>query len=67
MKRVEEIKKYQEMDITGLEAELTVLEKSLIGDRLKVRAGKLDNVSVVDKAKKSIARIKTIINAKSLE
>ena len=55
------------MDIAGLEAELDVLEKSLIGDRLKVRAGKLDNFSVVDKSKKSVARIKTIINAKTLE
>lgn len=67
MKRVEEIKKYQDLNIAGLEAELTVLEKTLIGDRLKVRAGKLDNTSIVEKTKKSIARIKTIINAKSLE
>ncbi len=67
MKRTEDIKKYSEMDLAGLESELNSLEKSLISDRLKARAGKLDNISSIAKQKKNIARIKTVINMKSVE
>lgn len=67
MKKTEELKKYLKMDVSGLEAELQGLEKDLVSDRLRVRAGKLENISAISKKKKTIARIKTLINAKEAE
>ena len=67
MKTTEETKKYKEMDIAQLDALLLSLKKELMGNTLKVKAGKMNNFSVVSKAKKNIARINTIISEKEME
>lgn len=67
MKTTEDIKKYRAMTKEQLEKELTVLEHSAMTNKLRVAAGKLDNFSLVCKAKKNIARVETIINEKDGE
>lgn len=67
MKKTEEIKKYQEMSLDNLKSTLKDLKKELVSNSLKVQAEKLTNYSVVSKTKKSIARINTLISAKSAE
>jgi len=67
MKANEQIKKYSEMTSEKLVAELKDTKKKLASDILKVQAGKLDNYSAINKQKKNIARISTIINGKNLE
>jgi ribosomal protein L29 len=67
MKKVEEIKKYQEMSLENLKSTLKDLKKELVSNSLKVQAEKLTNYSVISKTKKSIARINTLISAKSAE
>jgi len=67
MKSTEQIKKYTEMSNDALVKELDLLERELSNNFLKVQADKLQNNSVISKAKKNIARIKTILSAKSAE
>jgi ribosomal protein L29 len=67
MKKTEEMKKFREMSLEHLGKELETLERELMNSNLKVAAGKLGNFSTIEKQKKNIARIKTIINEKSEE
>lgn len=67
MKKVEDIKKYREMKVEQLEASLLDLKKGIISDSLKIKAGKANNFAIIEKSRKSIARIKTIISEKGLE
>ena len=67
MKSTEEIKKYLSMDTLKLESELKDLQKKHIEYSLKVKAGKLDNFSLVRKTRKEIARLQSIISGKNLE
>jgi ribosomal protein L29 len=64
MKITEEIKNLRSLDIEKLEKELYETEKKLLEENLKVKAGKLDNYSLISKSKKKVARISTIINEK---
>ncbi len=67
MKKVEDIKKYREMKVDQLQALVLDLEKEMMHDTLKIKAGKMNNFSVVSKVRKNIARIKTIINEQEAE
>lgn len=64
MKITEEIKNLKSLGQEQLEKELLETKKKLMQDSLRVKAGKLDNYSVISKNKKKIARISTIINEK---
>jgi len=62
MKSAEELKKYRSMNQEEIRKELADLERKHIAESLKVRAGKQANHSSVDKLRKSVARIQTILN-----
>lgn len=64
MKITEEIKNLRSLDVEKLEKELHETKKKLLEENLKVKAGKLDNYSLISKSKKKAARISTIINEK---
>jgi len=67
MKKIEELKKMREMNLEHLEKELVQSEKEFTGTKLRVTAGKMANYSQIDKIRKNIARLKTIINEKFAE
>jgi ribosomal protein L29 len=64
MKTTEETKKIKEMTDIQLKSELAATRKKLAGDILRVKAGKLDNYSLIKKNKRFVARITTILNEK---
>lgn len=67
MKSIEETKKYREMAADKLVLELAEVRRNLAHAELKVQAGKLDKYSDIEKLRKSVARISTIISEKSAE
>ena len=67
MKSTEETKKYREMPVDKLSLELVEIRRNLAHAELKVQAGKLDKYSDLEKLRKSVARISTIISEKSAE
>ena len=67
MKSKETMKKYEGMKKTELVSELKHLRTDYTLLSLKVRAGKEDNISQVNKIRKDIARLKTVINSQVLE
>ncbi len=62
MKSTEEIKKYREMKVDQLQALVLDMEKEMMHDTLKIKAGKMNNFSQIQKIRKNIARINTIIS-----
>ena len=60
MKVKEQMKKYRGMKDSELTSELKDMEKELALANLKVKVGKLEDISSVNKMKKNIARVKTI-------
>ena len=64
MKTNETIKKYRAMKESDLAKELKSLQKDFTLISLKVKAGKHDNISAANKARKDIARVKTLIMEK---
>jgi len=67
MKAKEELNNLRSLDIKKLDTELNDAERKLIESSLKVKAGKMDNYSIIDKTKKRIARINSIKFEKNLE
>lgn len=67
MKRLEEIKIYRDMSKDKLLLELTEIQKKCANINLQIKAGKESNVSLLNKTKKSIARIKTLISENETE
>jgi ribosomal protein L29 len=64
MKNTEELKNLRTLDTDKLQKELLDAKKTHVNENLRVKAGKLDNYSLISKSKKKIARISTIINEK---
>lgn len=64
MKNTEELKNLRALEMDKLDKELLEAKKKLLNENLKVKAGKLDNYSLIAKSKKRVARISTIINEK---
>jgi ribosomal protein L29 len=64
MKIKEELKNLRGLDADKLAKELSETRKKVYEDTLKVKAGKLDNFSLVSKNRKLAARISTLINEK---
>jgi len=64
MKTTEELKNLRTLDLDKLEKELNDAKKKLLEENLRVKAGKLDNNSLISKSRKKVARISTIINEK---
>lgn len=65
MKIKEQMKKYREMKDAELAIELKKIKKELTLSSLKVKVGKLTNISQVKKIKKNIARINSVISEKA--
>ena len=65
MKITEQIKKYRGMKDTELVSELKNLKKELTLVSLKVKVGKQADISQVNKIKKNIARLNSIISEKA--
>jgi ribosomal protein L29 len=61
MKNTETVKKLRAMKEPELIKEMRSLQKDYTLASLKVKAGKQDNFSAVDKLKKDIARVKTLL------
>ena len=67
MKIKEELKKLKSMELPKLEVELKETQRKFIDYSLKTQAGKMENYSLINKTRKMIARIKSIISEKNLE
>lgn len=61
MKIKEQMKKYREMKDSELAMELKNMRKELALISLKVKVGKLTNISEVKKVKRNIARINSVV------
>ncbi len=61
MKSTEELKKYRSMSREEVVQELAALTKKYTAESLRVKAGKQENHSSVDKLRKSVARAQTIL------
>ena len=64
MKNTESLKKYRAMSEKDLVSELKNVKKEQTLATLKVGAGKEDNFSQIEKLRKNIARIKTLLAEK---
>lgn len=64
MKVIEEMKKFRTMKESELISELKNKQNHLALISLKVKVGKHDNVSEINKLKKEVARVNTIITEK---
>jgi ribosomal protein L29 len=64
MKIKEQVKKFRDMKEPDLAAELKNVKKELALASLKVKVGKLDDISKIKKMKKNIARINSILSEK---
>jgi ribosomal protein L29 len=64
MKNTETVKKFRAMKEADLLKEIKSLQKDYTLASLKVKAGKQDNFSAVDKLKKDIARARTLLTEK---
>ena len=64
MKNIENLKKYRAMSEKDLKSELKSIKKDQLLASLKVGAGKEDNFSQIQKLRKNIARIKTLLAEK---
>ncbi|MFA4996451.1 MAG: 50S ribosomal protein L29 [Patescibacteria group bacterium] len=60
MKIQEQLKKFRAMNDSELASELKKIKKELALASLKVKVGKLDDISQVNKIKKNIARINSV-------
>jgi ribosomal protein L29 len=67
MKSAEEIKIYREMGKEKLALELVELQKKCANISLQIKAGKESNVSLLNKTKKNIARVLTLISESEME
>ena len=54
--------KAKKMDIKSLRSEVNLLRKSLLNFRFQKTTGQLEKTSEIRKARKKIARLKTLIN-----
>jgi len=61
----EQMKKYREMKDAELATELKNIQKELTLSSLKVKVGKLTDISQVKKMKRNVARINSIISEKA--
>lgn len=59
------IVEFRKKDIEQLKQELFVLRKEIFGKRLQYSAGHLSDFSCFKKARRDIARIKTLIKEKT--
>ena len=64
MKTTEELKKFKAMTAEQLVTELDAIQKKYQLTSLKVQAGKEANYSQVDKLRKDVARLQTLISEK---
>lgn len=62
MKKSEELKKYCSMKTPELKAELNNIKQEYVLYSLKVKAGKVTDFSKINKLRKNIAQIKTVLN-----
>mgnify|MGYP001595942960 CR=1 FL=1 len=61
------VNEYRKLKILDLEKKETELKHELFGIRFKMHVGGLEKVHNIQKIKKDIARVKTIINEKKKE
>lgn len=64
MKIKKQIEKLHSLDAQKLRENLQKAEHQLFSARLDLRVGKMTDFSSIEKARKNVARIKTIINQK---
>ncbi len=60
-----EAQKIREMDVATIEKTIEELKQELFNLRFQAAVGKLENTDKIGKAKKSIARMKTVLNARA--
>ncbi len=65
VKKETEIQKIQKMDDATINKNIEDLKKELFNLRFQAAVGKLENTDKIGKAKKSIARMKTVLNARA--
>lgn len=61
------VEKYNEMAVADLYIKEKELKSEVVKLRIKHTAAQLEDTSVISKAKKEIAKIKTVISAKEME
>jgi large subunit ribosomal protein L29 len=57
--------KVREMDVAAIEKEIAELKKELFNLRFQAAVGKLENTAQINKNKKQIARMKTILTERA--
>ena len=62
----EELSKIRELNLADLKVHLITLLKEQFDLRMQHRSGQLTNNSQLNKVKKAIARVKTVINEKAI-
>ncbi len=58
-------KEIRELKTEEIEAKVTELKKDLFNLRFQLAVGQLENTAEITKTKKSIARMKTVINERN--
>lgn len=65
VKKVSEADKIRKMDVATIEKEIESLKQELFNLRFQAAVGKLENTAQITKAKKQIARMKTILTERA--
>jgi large subunit ribosomal protein L29 len=66
MKRKEKMKELNDLNNEQLKEKIKDLSLSLLKNRFELKTGHVDNPNVVREIRKDIARVKTIITARTL-
>ncbi|MCX6725866.1 MAG: 50S ribosomal protein L29 [Candidatus Shapirobacteria bacterium] len=64
--KIKEIKELHQKKIEELKIMLEKIAKEIVNFRMEKQSGKLKNVSLLNKKKREVARIKTIIKEKEI-